>query len=196
VRAEIFYPRLIHIMNQLPDVRHSLMSRLHYELLPPYLSALGAISATQAGRITSDGRNLIQMVGHIAEWDRYTILATGEMLAGIATPRMMHLKGYLEADGSAMEFASIDGFNAYQAEKHTRASWEQVQRLAIDTAAILYNLYTNRALMSPEVLEKSAPYEFKLPNNQLITATVGWFQWFVTMEHESVEHAADLAILS
>jgi hypothetical protein len=196
MRAEIFYPRIAEILRQPPIARYSLMSALHYELLPPYLTAIGAISSAQAGRITSDRRTLLQVVGHIAEWDRYLILATGEMLSGAPDPQMMHLKGYMEPDGRILEFASIDDFNAYQAEKHTRVPWEQVQRQAIDFAAMLYNIYTNRHLMSPELMEKTAPYEFKLPTGQSITATVAWFQWFVTMEHEAVEHAADLFILS
>ena len=196
MRAEIFYPRIADIMRQPPIARHSLMSALHYELLPPYLGALGAISSAQSSRITPDGRTLMQLVGHIAEWDRYLILASGEMLSGVAEPQMMRLKGYMETDGRVLDFTSIDDFNAYQAEKHARAAWEQVQRTAIDSAATLYNLFTNRNLMSPELLQRTAPYEFKLPTGQLISATCGWFQWFVTIEHESVEHANDLVILS
>lgn len=75
-----------------------------------------------ATRVGSDGRTLAQVVGHIAEWERFTILAVGEIIAGVHWPRIMNLSGYVEPDGQVREFTSVDAFNDYQAIKHAKWS--------------------------------------------------------------------------
>jgi hypothetical protein len=64
-------------------------------------------------------RTIVQIVGDIAAWDRFVIMAGRDILAGIQHPRMItDLSGYREPDGSSREFTTIDEFNASQAKKY------------------------------------------------------------------------------
>jgi hypothetical protein len=136
-----------------------------------------------------------QVVGHIAEWERFTILAVGEMIAGVRWPQIMNLSGYIETDGRVREFISVDAFNNYQATKHAAWSWEQIQDLAIYTATTLQVLLAHPTLVSWERLEQTRAYRWRLPNGESVTVPCGWYLWMVTLEHEAVEHAVDLGIV-
>ncbi len=81
------------------------------------------------------------MIGHIAEWDRYALLAAGEMLAGVAYPRIMASTGYIEPDGAERAFESVTEFNAYQATRHASWPWEDIRDLAIRSATALEALF-------------------------------------------------------
>jgi hypothetical protein len=150
------------------------------------------MTAKDAARVSSDGRTLGQVVGHIAEWDRFTILAVGEIISGVRWPQIMTLSGYVEPDGQVREFTSVDTFNDYQATKHAMRYWEQIRDLAIQTAATLQALFAHPSLISWECLEQTKPYCWRLPNEKSVTVSCGWYLWMVTLEHEAVEHAVDL----
>jgi hypothetical protein len=104
----------------------------------------------------------------------------------------MSLTGYLELDGRELSFASVDEFNAYQAAKHAAWSWQQIQDLAVQTATALLAMFTQPAIISPDMLEQTKRYEWSLPNSLKLTVPVGWYLWMVSVEHEAVDHAADL----
>ena len=195
MKTEVFYQKIVAIAAQSPAKRRISLVGLHAEVVTPYLNAIRAMTAQDAGRVSSDNRTLGQVVGHIAEWERFSILAVGEIITGVRWPQIMNLSGYVEPDGQVYEFNSVDAFNDYQATKHAAWSWKQIQDLAIQTAANLQILFAQPALVSWECLEQTKAYRWRLPNEMSMKVSCGWYLWMVTLEHEAVEHALDLGIV-
>jgi hypothetical protein len=195
MKAEVFYQKIVAIAAQSPAERRISLVGLHTDVITPYLNAVRAMTAKDAARVSSDGRTLGQVVGHIAEWERFTILAVGEIITGVCWPQIMNLSGYVEPDGHVHKFTSVDAFNDYHATKHAAWSWEQIQDFAIQTAAILQILFAHPLLMSWEHLEQTKAYLWRLPNEMSVTVLCGWYLWMVTLEHEAVEHAVDLGVV-
>jgi hypothetical protein len=194
MKAEPFYQRIVKIAARSPYERYALLAEFHTQLVTHYLSVIRSLTAQEAGQMATDDRTLGQIVGHIAEWERFTILAAGEMVAGIEWPQIMNLAGYKEPDGQTHNFASEDEFNAYQAAKHAQWPWEAIQDLALHTATALHALFTQPALLSPDTLEQTRKHTWRLPNGLKLTIPVGWYLWMISIEHEAVEHAADLGL--
>ena len=195
MKAEVFYQKIVAIAAQSPAERRLSLVGLHMDVVTPYLNAVRAMTAQDAARISSGGRTLGQVVGHIAEWERFTILAVGEIITDVRWPQIMNMSGYVEPDGQVREFTSVDAFNDYQANRHAAWSWKQIQDLAIQTAATLQVLFTQPSLVSWERLEQTKAHCWRLPNEMSVTVSCGWYLWMVTLEHEAVEHAADLGIV-
>jgi hypothetical protein len=194
MKSDTFYAKILAISNQPADRRVKGMNHLHQECMEVYLEALQKIDASRAAETGSDGRTITQIVGHIAEWDRYTVLAIGEITAGILEPQIMHLKGFIEPDGRILSFKNADDFNAYQAKKYQNASWPEVQMLAIRMAVALQGIFSQPAILPYDLLENTSPYRWRLAGGSLISLPVAWFLWIATLEHEVVEHAVDLII--
>ncbi len=194
MKAEVFYQKIIAIAAQPPAERRLSLVSLHTDVITPYTNTVRAMTEKDAARVSSDSRTLGQVVGHIAEWDRFTILAVGEIITGVRWPRIMAMSGYVEPDGQVREFASVDAFNDYQAKKHAAWSWQQIRDLALQTAATLQVLFTQPSLVSWECLEQTKAYSWRLPNEMSVTVSCGWYLWMVSLEHEAVEHAVDLGI--
>src|SRR5262245_272123 len=106
-----FYDQIGEIAALPPQERHGRFAAMHADVVTGYCAALQAIGAEGALRIGPDGRSVAQVIGHIAEWDRFAILAAGEMLAGVTFPRVIGNTGYIEPDGSERSFKSVDEFN-------------------------------------------------------------------------------------
>jgi hypothetical protein len=134
-------------------------------------------------------------VGHIAAWERNIIVAVGEILAGVKWPRLMSRSGYIDPDGRTHDFPNIAAFNAYYAEQHAGQSWATIQAEALGTARTLGQLFRESKLITAERLEHTGLYQhYSLPTSVTLTLPCGWFLWMITIEHEAVEHAADLAL--
>lgn len=192
MQAAFFYQRLIKIAARTPYERYGLLAEFHTDIVRSYLQTVRTLSPAEVMRRSADGRTVGQVIGHIAEWERFTILAAAEMVAGIRWPRIMSLSGYLEPDGRVLDFTSIDEFNAYQAAKHAAWSWPQLQDLALHTATALHALFTQPVLLSPDCLEQTQPYQWHLPSGIRLTLPAGWYLWMVSLEHEAVAHAPEL----
>jgi hypothetical protein len=194
MQESIFYDRVGSAMAMAPSVRHQPLLELHSEALQTYQAALLRLSADMAGRPladTPDQRTIAAIVGHIAGWDRFALLAAGDLLAGIAHPRMItDLAGYREVDGSFPAFASVDDFNAYQSDRYRTWPWEALRAFAADTALTLYALFAHPQLLTATRLEATAPYRKRLQNGMWIESiTMGWCLWLIMLEHLAVEHA-------
>jgi hypothetical protein len=194
VKAEEFTSRITEIIQQAPEQRHRGFSALHDHILDEYLEAVQDMTEEHANCPSSDGRTIAQVVAHIAEWDRYLILAAGEMLAGVEWPQMMKLEGYLESDGRLLSFKNIDAFNQHQVKKYTDVPWNQIQELAVRSALTLHSLMTHPLLLNARILELGRPYDWRLPDGQVIPIPIGWYLWQINLEHEGVDHALDLGI--
>ena len=196
--AAEFYERVIGAAAQPPAERHARLAKLHSEVLAEYLAAVQALPEEQAAQPAggADGRSLVQVVGHIAEWERFAILSAGDILAGLAHPRMItSVDGYLDAAGQAQAFAGIDDFNEYQAAQYAGRPWAETQALALDTAFTLHALFTQPHLLTAERLERTRPFRKRLQNGLVVRdVAMGWNLWITVLEHAAVEHAADLSM--
>ena len=142
----------------------------------------------------SDQRTIAQVVTHIMEWDRFSILSAGDILAGVSHPRTVtSIEGYIDRDGKAMNFATIDEFNAYQDQQGARYSWDQLQALAIDAAETLHTLFTDPRLLNAERLEQTMQWHKRLQNCTVIQPiAMGWSLWIAELQHQAVEHVIAL----
>lgn len=199
MEAAAFFAEVTAIMQEPPEARHAAFAKLHTAALDAYLAALRRISPEQAKRQREAGstRNLIQVVGHIAAWDRFGILAASDILAGLAHPRTVTtVAGYVETDGQLHDFASVDEFNAYQAARHADWEWEPMADWAAEMATTLHALFTQPHLITAARLEQTLPHRKPLHNHGPVIehTTMGWTLWLLILEHLAVEHAADLDI--
>ncbi len=192
MKPEVFYAKVLAISNQPAERRVKGMNHLHVECMDQYLQAVRSIDDEKAKLVTADGRTLAQIVAHIAEWERYTALALGEIIAGVKEPQIMRMKGYVETDGQILSFKNVNDFNAYQAKKYETIPWKTIQTLAIRMAVALQGTFSQPAILPYELLEQTAPYRYRLAGGSLISLPVAWYLWIVTLEHEVVEHALEL----
>ena len=193
MQAEGFYGRFAALLDLPPSERHVGLVSLHAETLAEYTGWVQAITPATAASPGSDGRPISLVVGHIAAWDRFVIQACGEMLSGAVWPSFMDLQGYLDEDGWRREFESIDAFNAHQAGLQRGLAWESLRSAALDRAASAAALFAGPGLLTAERLERTRPTTWRLHGERRVHAPVGWQIWMIILEHESVEHAADLS---
>jgi hypothetical protein len=192
--SDDFYESLVAAAQQPPQKRHLTLTDLHMEAINTYLETIRNITTQGAMRVVPDSRTVAQVVAHIAEWDRAVILAVGEVLAGVTWPRLMSQTATIEPDGAVRTFAGVDEFNAYYALKYAGHPWEDIQGLALDMATMLHQLFVHPGIVTPEQLEGTHGYDYRLPSGVTLTIPCGWYLWMVTLEHEMVEHAADLKL--
>ncbi len=119
--------------------------------------------------------------------------ACGEMLSGAPWPAFMDLRGYLDEDGERRDFESIDAFNAFHADAQRDRPWDHIRSEALDRAAAARSIFAEPGLLTPERLERTRPTEWGLTAGKRARAAVGWQIWMIILEHETVDHAADLA---
>jgi hypothetical protein len=190
-----FYHSLVAIAGLPPDERRQRLVALHDEAVARYREAVSAITPAGAARMTAGGRTVAQVVGHIAEWERYLIQAAGELISGVRWPRLMAHAGYVEPDGSVHGFVNDAAFNAYQALKHASQPWPEIQTLALTTATTLHRLFTAADLLPADRLEATRRWDYyRLPSGVTLRLPCGWYLWMVVIEHEAAEHADDLAL--
>lgn len=188
-----FYEQVTLAMAQPPPDRHQILAGLHTEAVLAYRSALGQLTPEAAQRPLpggADDRTIAQIVGHIAGWDRFAVMAGGDILAGIQHPRMVtDLSGYREPEGRLLEFATIDDFNAYQAKTYGALAWSELRTIADDLATTLHLLFTHPQLLSAQRLEQTARHRKRLQNGVVLQdLTIGWALWLILIEHLAVEH--------
>ena len=192
-----FYREIIDGVAQPPDARHERYVDVHTALLDRYLDILETITPEQAAQPVNQGedrRTLAQLIGHIAEWDRFSIQAASDILIGLNHPRTVtSVEGYVEPDGRVLNFAGVDDFNRYQAEKQADWSWERIRDLACDSAQMLHTLFTDEWLLHAERLERTLPWKKKLRNGIVLEPlTMGWTLWIIELEHLGAEHVTEL----
>ena len=181
-----------------PTERHERLAALHQSVHRSYRNSLDRITAEEAARPLPSGadpRPVAQVIGHIAAWERFALLAAGDILAGIRRPRMMSgFDSYQETDGSVHSFTTIDAFNAYHLEKFSSWSWDRMRAFAGDMAASVFTMFTHPQLLHAGRLENTDPARARLSNGEIITFTMGWGLWLIMLEHPAVEHGAILDV--
>lgn len=197
MQPEEFYPYVMEAMTLPSEARHDRLLKLHTRSLIDYLDVVAKISGEKASAVVeADGRTLIQIVGHMAEWERFAVLAAGDILSGIVHPRMVErIDGFLDIEGNILNFETIEAFNAHQAAKYADLPWPKAQALAMNVASTLHRLFVDPALLSAERLERTNPTPMKLQNGDRIDqTTMGWALWLIVLEHQAVEHAQALGL--
>lgn len=194
--ALTFYDTVAAAWRRSPDQRRSHLIDLHRRLVSHYVRALKRIAPESAALpVPGDGRTVTQVVGHIAEWDRATIIALGEILAGVQWPRIMSSCATVDPLGEALAFADTAAFNAHCAASYRDRDWPAVRDAAIDAATTLFQIFEAPGLLTPARLEATSVYpSYVMGNGQSFELPCGWYLWLATMEHEALEHAAALGI--
>jgi hypothetical protein len=197
MKPDIFYQKAIDSVALPPPDRHAQLSHLHTEIVTEYVAALRRIDSRRAAEISgedSDQRTIAQVVTHIMEWDRFSILSAGDILAGVTHPRIMSsIEGYIDTEGKTHNFGTINEFNAYQNQQADRYSWDQLQAFAIDTAETLHTLFTDPRLLNAERLEKTKQWRKRLHNGTIIEPiAMGWSLWIIILQHQAIEHVIAL----
>lgn len=199
MQAEAFYEQVMVGADYSPDLRHVHYSKLHQSVLNDYSRALRLVfeDAAELPAIGSaDPRSLKQIVGHIAEWERYAIHAAADVMAGLRRPRVAsHLSRYLDRDGNEHSFETIDAFSTYCNQYYAVQPWFDIQKFALETAETVFSLFTSPHLLTPVRLEATDPTDKRLHNGQLLeNIPCGWALWLQVLEHEAIEHAHELQI--
>lgn len=199
MQAEAFYEQVLIGADYSPESRHLHYSKLHQSVLNDYARALRFIFedvAESPSPHSDDPRSLRLIVAHIAEWDRYAILAAGDVMAGLRRPRLVTgFHRYLDHDGNERSFDSIDAFNAYCSTFFATWTWFDVQKYALDMAETVFALFTTPHLLTAARLEATDPTDKRLYNGHVLTdITYGWALWLTVLEHAAAEHATELEI--
>jgi hypothetical protein len=197
--ADEFYEKVASIFTKPSVERHTEMVKLHEQVANDYITSVQRISEQDAAQPVVNGkddRTLAQVVAHIAEWERFGILAAGDILAGLNHPRSVtDVRRFLDTDGQVFDFEDVDSFNAYQKKKHAASSWPKLQKEAIRYASTLFSLFSYPNLLTADKLEKTKPHRKRLRNGKVIeNTTMGWCLWVIYLDHEAVEHAAELKL--
>ena len=174
-----------------PQQRLQAMISFHLKVCETYCRAVSAIDDTLAGSKSSDGRLIKQVVGHIMEWERFTLMCYSQLLSGVKTRKILWKNGYTDSSGEPYNFCSIEAFNIFQVERQVELPWIQVQVEAIRLAKTLQTLLSS-ALITPQLLEDTEAISPELYDGRRLPIPSGWFLWYVILDHEAVEHARDL----
>jgi hypothetical protein len=175
-----------------PVERFEAMGAFHRTIHAAYTRAIQEITPERAASVSTDGRLVSQVVGHIMEWERFTLFCLGELLSGVRSRKLLWKNGYVDKAGEPFNFGTLDAFNAFQAERQQNLPWAEIQSDAINMAYTLLNLLSNQAVISPALLENTDTISPELYDAQRLPIPSGWFLWYVILDHEAVEHARDL----
>lgn len=187
-----FITEIRRVFQLAPEERKVEMTAFHRKVCDDYCKAVKGITPERAETISSDGRLVKQVVGHIMEWDRFTLICLGKLLSGVKTRKLLWKNGYVDASGEPYNFGSLEAFNAFQAERQASMSWSEIQMNAVSVASNLLTLLSTPFLITPALLEDTITISPELYDGQRLPIPSGWFLWYVILDHEAVEHARDI----
>ncbi len=192
MRAPISHLELIDALHLGAADRYAVLRDLHRRVFIGYYRAIQHITPEQSDLVSTDGRTIKLVVGHIMEWDRFMIMGCGEILSGLKTPQLMKKSGFLSLNGDESRYKNIDDFNAKRAEEHQSVNWKTIQERALRSAEVLYFFFTNPMLFNADMLEATDPISISDGESGRLEITMGWLLWKIVLEHEGYEHASDL----
>ena len=99
-----YIAELRRIFQLAPEQRKVEMTAFHRKVYNDYCKAVKAITPKRAEMVSSDGRLVKQVVGHIMEWDRFTLICLGKLLTGVKTRKLLWKNGYVDAAGEPYNF--------------------------------------------------------------------------------------------
>lgn len=175
-----------------PEKRKTEMIAFHRKISNDYCEAIKSITSERAESVSTDGRLVKQVVGHIMEWDRFTSICLGKLLSGVKSRKLLWKNGYVDQAGEPYNFGSLDAFNTFQAEHQLAMPWTEIQANALGIAGNLLTLLSTPSLVSPQRLQDTETISPELYDGQRLPIPSGWFLWYVILDHQAVEHARDL----
>jgi hypothetical protein len=192
VEKLLFSKEIRAIFQQSPETRLASMITLHAQIAGGYCQVVESIDEARAVKFSTDGRQMKQVIGHIMEWERFTILCLAQLVSGVKTRKVLWTNGYVDLEGIAHSFDTIDAFNEFQADQHRTTPWSEIKRNSLYTSRYLLKFLSNSILVTPQILEDSEVINPKLYDGEQLAIPSAWFLWYVTLDHEAVEHAQDL----
>lgn len=190
--SDYFYQQIAKLAALSPYDRYARLGRFHTDLVLRYLDIIRSLDASDAGQIGSNEQPIGQIIAEVAEWERFTIIAAGEMICGVQWPQIMTLSGYVDDNDQPRGFNNEADFKLYLHQKYLSSSWAEIRELALHTATALHTLFTQPTLLSPDTLQKTKKHEWRLPNGLKLTLPVGWYLWMATIEREAITYAEEL----
>lgn len=196
-QASTWYDNLREISRLPAPERYRALVELHKETIEFYLLALERLdgeTARQKSKTKGDTRTIAQVVVHIMAWEEWQLQVFTDPQPSLMLPLQMQLKGYWDGEkGTRVNFANVDDFNKYQAEKYKNRSWEEVKTKAIATARRLQSLFPeNPSVEWVKFLESSPAFTWKVTPNLVLTLPAAYYLWMVSLEHAAIEHRRDL----
>ncbi|MCR4329999.1 MAG: hypothetical protein NUV65_05665 [Candidatus Roizmanbacteria bacterium] len=190
-----WYKKLIGIVSTKDlQTRYLELVQLHATTTHAYISALEKITKDKAKEASSDGRSVALVVAHIMAWEEWQIQIFTDQNKEKRLQKQMILQGYYDTDTQKIvDFKTVDAFNAYSAKRYSQHSWQEIKQKAVHTALKLQSLFP--ITVSKEwidFLQNSPKHNWKILPKITLTIPSGWYLWMVSLEHEAVEHAADL----
>ncbi|MCB0211910.1 MAG: hypothetical protein KDJ52_21395 [Anaerolineae bacterium] len=187
-----FYQHITKLATLSPYDRYARLGKFHTDLVIQYLDVIRSVNKIDVQQLGANNQSICQTIAEIAEWERFTIFAAGELISGVPWPQMMNLSGYIDGDTQSRTFADKDDFRAYVREKFTGCPWAEIRDLALHTATAIHTLFTHPTLLSPDTLEKTKKQAWPLPNGLKISLPVGWYLWMTAVEREALAYATEL----
>jgi hypothetical protein len=179
-------------LKQNPNDRFLSLLELHKTICADYCNAVERITTLNASRPSSDGRQVKLVVGHIMEWDRFSLICLTQMLSGVKSKKIFWKNGYVDFEGMPQNFESIEDFNQFQMKQQSEIPWEQIQVEAIRVSKTLLEWFKCSGLLNANLLENTEQVTTKWSDGTEIQVPAGWLIWQTILEHEGVEHSTDL----
>jgi SAM-dependent methyltransferase len=133
--------------------------------------------------LTEDGRTMKEIIGHITGWERWTIEALKEIVAGSREPAIMSLAGYPIGIG---RYGSIDAFNGARMAEARERPWADVLD---ESAAVFDELLTTIEATPASALAHTAPFYWPDLGG---TVPCGLYLLMVAAHHYQEEHLPEI----
>lgn len=192
-RGLLNYEQLVSLVTDTSSERHRRLVELHPQILETYLTALLAINKEEGEKLSPDGRPVKLVIGHIAGWELFQLIAMGEIMAGVRNPSIMSLSGFKDSDGISHSFDDVDHFNAFMEERQRDIPFQGIVNQARYSATAIHHLLTSDKLLPPELLDQTEPYTWrslakKAGLSEAPVLPCAYYLWLVSLEHYT-EHA-------
>ena len=194
VNPDRWYRNLVDIAGLPPRPRYDRLVKLHTLTIIDYISHLTSLTEESALEIGSDGRTRAIVVAHIMGWEEYQIQVFGDPDKQKRKKEQLQLKRFYDEDNNEyLDFANVDEFNQYQARRYANWKWDDIRKKAIMTARKLQSFFPEDPTEEWLSFLDQKPKRFwKLTEEYTLDIPAGWYLWMVSLEHEAVEHRADL----
>jgi SAM-dependent methyltransferase len=133
--------------------------------------------------LTSDGRTMKEILGHITGWERWSASALEQVRAGLLEPSIMTLGGYPEG---IPRYASIDTFNAARMAEAREKPWAD---LLEESARTFESLVAAADSTPAATLRRTAPFYWPAIGG---TVPCGLYLLMVTAHHYQEEHLPEV----
>lgn len=157
------YQKIFSLASASSEERYTQLRELHPKILDQYTQALRAMTDEEMlqSAPNEDFRDRRLVIGHIAGWERFQLVALGEIMAGVLKPSIMNLSGFKLPDGSEHSFRNVDDVNAFFERQQRSLPPAQIRNEAVYSATAICELFTSPTLLPLERRARTEPYQWK-----------------------------------